>query len=539
MEKRLTTLRSTAATVGLSIAAAAGTLFGFAKFTANAGEEAQKLSQKLGIEIERFQGLAFAAHLADVDAHQFAVSIRFLNQNLAEAAQGNREALASLGELGLGFLAAQTGANRTDKALSAIADRFAKLPDGPEKTRIAMSLFGRAGSDMIPLLNKGSEGIDRLAARARVLGRVFDKEAAAQAAHFNDVWKETLFALQGVRNEVGIQLLPTMTPFLEGLRDWIAANRQLVAQNLRSVLIGLGIFLKVILATIKQLFVSTKGFIDALGGVENVAIGLAAAFGIFLSGKLLYAIGGVVQGLFQLTKGIALAKLVAFGELALIGAVVVAIGLAIEDVIAFFQGRNSITGILVEQFRAFFAYLAAEFPNVTKFLVGAFQLWLSWVNLLIRGWKLLYTTLFRVGSYIVGVLGPVVKGLIGVLSSPLSAAGSVFEKFLGPAMGQLGQFMSDLSQGEFKVAFQNAAHSINSGREPLAAFAPSGVPIPAPAAASSRQEQNFSVSAPITVTVPAGTPPERVAPAVERGVSTGIEGLLRGAQRSFKGGVAY
>jgi hypothetical protein len=48
---------------------------------------------------------------------------------------------------------------RMVEVLEAIADEFHDHPDGPWKTARAMSLLGRSGPSMIPLLNLGSGGL--------------------------------------------------------------------------------------------------------------------------------------------------------------------------------------------------------------------------------------------------------------------------------------------------------------------------------------------------------------------------------------------
>ena len=42
---------------------------------------------------------------------------------------------------------------------SEVANKFSKMEDGAGKVSLAVALFGRAGMDMIPILNKGSVGI--------------------------------------------------------------------------------------------------------------------------------------------------------------------------------------------------------------------------------------------------------------------------------------------------------------------------------------------------------------------------------------------
>jgi hypothetical protein len=43
-----------------------------------------------------------------------------------------------------------------------VADKFENLKAGPEKASIAIRLFGRAGADLIPVLNQGRDGIEGL-----------------------------------------------------------------------------------------------------------------------------------------------------------------------------------------------------------------------------------------------------------------------------------------------------------------------------------------------------------------------------------------
>ena len=47
------------------------------------------------------------------------------------------------------------------RAIVALADAFKVLPDGAEKSAIAVKLLGKSGSELIPMLDMGREGIDK------------------------------------------------------------------------------------------------------------------------------------------------------------------------------------------------------------------------------------------------------------------------------------------------------------------------------------------------------------------------------------------
>jgi hypothetical protein len=54
------------------------------------------------------------------------------------------------------------------------ADVFQKMPDGPEKTALALKLFGKAGVDMIPMLDQGSAGVQKLMGTVDAMGLTLD-----------------------------------------------------------------------------------------------------------------------------------------------------------------------------------------------------------------------------------------------------------------------------------------------------------------------------------------------------------------------------
>jgi hypothetical protein len=50
-----------------------------------------------------------------------------------------------------------------------LADHFKTLPDGAEKTALAMKVLGRSGAELIPLLNAGGAAIEELGSKAVIM----------------------------------------------------------------------------------------------------------------------------------------------------------------------------------------------------------------------------------------------------------------------------------------------------------------------------------------------------------------------------------
>lgn len=157
----------------------------------NAADELNKLSQKVGVGVQALSEFSFAAKLADVSNEELSIGLRKLSQNIVEGDDAFRRIEVSVTNTD-GSLRA------TEDILRDVATRFAAMRDGAEKTALAVALFGRSGSELIPFLNQGGEGLRRMAEEARKLGVVLTKETAQAAEDFNDNLLRLGQAIEGV-----------------------------------------------------------------------------------------------------------------------------------------------------------------------------------------------------------------------------------------------------------------------------------------------------------------------------------------------------
>lgn len=107
-----------------------------------------------------------------------------------------------------------------DVLLGETADKFKDMPDGIQKTGIAMTLFGRsAGPDMVTLLNQGSEGLKEIAANADKYGITLTAGNVVAARQFVLAHKDMDAAVEGVRIQIGNFMIPVMTTLTETLSN--------------------------------------------------------------------------------------------------------------------------------------------------------------------------------------------------------------------------------------------------------------------------------------------------------------------------------
>jgi hypothetical protein len=136
-------------------------------------ETLAKSIQKVGIAAADLQKLQFAAQQSGVGIEALEKGMVKLSVNMANLSGKATPATRELANLGI------TAKTSTLEAMEKLADQFAKMPDGAQKTALAVAEFGKAGAELIPLLNRGGEGIKELSDEAEKLGIVLKGETIA------------------------------------------------------------------------------------------------------------------------------------------------------------------------------------------------------------------------------------------------------------------------------------------------------------------------------------------------------------------------
>lgn len=203
-------LKGAVAGFGAAIAGSAivGGLSAIVKKSIDAGDELFNLQAKTGIAANALIGLGNAAKLADVDQATLGKGLTKLSINLVKAAEGNDALARKFEALGVSIKGADGQVVSADVALKQVADRFADMPDGAQKAAAAVAIFGKAGADLIPLLNEGAAAMDEFTYKV-------SDDFAARSDLFNDTITELGIKTQGFGMELTDALLPALQSILE------------------------------------------------------------------------------------------------------------------------------------------------------------------------------------------------------------------------------------------------------------------------------------------------------------------------------------
>ncbi len=212
--------------LGLSgaLVGAGGTIAALTKISADVGDELAKMSQRVAISVETLSGYRLAADLADVSLQDFGTSLQRASRNIADAAKGTGEAADAFDALGIRVTDGSGRLKTAEQVMLEVAEKFARMEDGAQKTALAMDIFGKGGASMIPLLNQGSAALAAQRQEAEQLGATWTGAQAKLAEAFNDSFTRLKAALAGFRNAVSTYLFPFFTNVVESIlakiKEW-------------------------------------------------------------------------------------------------------------------------------------------------------------------------------------------------------------------------------------------------------------------------------------------------------------------------------
>jgi hypothetical protein len=178
-----TSLKGLAAGFGIAIGVTA--LTGFAKNAFDVAAAMDESAQKMGVTVEAFQRLNLAATQNGISQESLAGAMAKFNKNIGLLAQGSPQAAAAFAKIGLSF--DDLKGKAPEQQLAIIADALNKLPDVQQRVAVGAQIMGRGFSELLPLINGGSAGLEHYAEVSKQQGEL-STEDAKQLDALSDSW---------------------------------------------------------------------------------------------------------------------------------------------------------------------------------------------------------------------------------------------------------------------------------------------------------------------------------------------------------------
>jgi hypothetical protein len=201
------------ASVASSALSSVRSLVSFGQAQAEVIDNASKLAARLGMTYGEFAGLSLAADLAGVSMDTIGAASQKAEIAFARAAAGSATATAAFTGLGLSVeqLNGMSAADRFD----AIASAIAALPTEAQRAAAAVQIFGKSGSELLPLFAGGAEGIAAARAEAERLGLTLTNAQGQDVEAMNDSFTMVAKSIEGVVQQVVAYLAPAITAISE------------------------------------------------------------------------------------------------------------------------------------------------------------------------------------------------------------------------------------------------------------------------------------------------------------------------------------
>lgn len=228
-----------AVAVGAAASAGAAAMYGMAMKSAEATDRVDKMSAKIGVSKQAFQEWDYILGQNGMDVEKLQVGVKTLTQQMDAAAGGSKNAQAMFEQLGLSWQDSTGKLKSQEQMTNEAILALAKMENGTEKARLATELFGKAGIEMMPMLNNGAEGIEQLRKRAHDLGLVMSDEAVTAGVVLGDTIDDVKRTFAAVTTQIGVKLMP----MIQQAADWVLSNMPIIQKVVGKTfdLIGAGV----------------------------------------------------------------------------------------------------------------------------------------------------------------------------------------------------------------------------------------------------------------------------------------------------------
>jgi len=285
--------------------AAAFTVGAIVDFTEKAIESEaalDKLAQKTGLSVETLSALQATAEKSKVSFEELNVSLGMFSDKIFSALKTGGDLAKIFRDLGVSLTDDYGKILPVNQILQQVMDKFKAMPDGPQKTYVAMELFGRSGRELIPILNQGAEGLRKMRDEAEAGGTLVTAKQSKEALEFEEQIASLKLTLSAMWREVANGVLPTLKDLVTWLQN---AQRQSGAlSDFASGLVDLfkGISVVVLFASTNFMILGTN--IGGLCGIVFNQLIYNVQLVIQLFGVWVNTMKSVVDSVIQLGTGV-------------------------------------------------------------------------------------------------------------------------------------------------------------------------------------------------------------------------------------------
>jgi hypothetical protein len=283
--------------------------------TAKYADEVGLMSEKTGMSAKTVQELRYAFNQLDMDVGVIQSSMTMFTNKLKTAGKDGNETAIALQKLGISTKDLEGNTRPIPEMYDEVISKLSGVANESDRNILASTLFGKSFSEMLPLLEAGSEELARLRKEANDLGIVMSDEDITAARKFGDMMDSLKLQFQAIGYQIGQVFMPIIQDGLVPLfKDVIAPVVksivipvfQAFTNAIRNIKDNIQAFMPIIVAAgaaMATYILITKGalVIEALSKAWKVA---SAALALFRAGAKLTTVAQMALNTSWLTSPI-------------------------------------------------------------------------------------------------------------------------------------------------------------------------------------------------------------------------------------------
>ena len=225
---------SNLSTATVATVAAGKAIYDVGKKAISTGDEIQTLADKYNLSAEAIQRWNYIALQSDVSSDQLYKSMTKVRDAVGTAMLGETNSATEAIEALVGDISKVP--TDTEGAFSTIIAALSNVEDKTMQAYYANEIFGeKTATDLIPLLNKGADGLNQLSAEFESVGYL-SNEDVEQLSKFDNVINRITSKIENLVSKLGVALMPLLQVFADLLEDVIVPALELVMEFLQPII---------------------------------------------------------------------------------------------------------------------------------------------------------------------------------------------------------------------------------------------------------------------------------------------------------------
>ncbi|HEY9211098.1 MAG TPA: phage tail tape measure protein [Methylotenera sp.] len=241
----------------------------------------QDAADRTGASVEGYQAMANMLGLVGGTAEDAEMAFTKFNKGVAEGSSGADKNFAGLmKKLGIPLKNAKGELVGLTDVLPELAAGFAKNKNPAIQTRMAMELWGKSGTKMIPLLNGLADGSISL---EQAMKDIVNKQAITDLDNMGDSITALGTKTKNTLTNALAKMVPVIQPIIDSMSRWISENQEFLQSQIAGAITEVANAIKQVnwvetFKGIQATVADIRDFINAIGGVKTLIYGLGLAW---------------------------------------------------------------------------------------------------------------------------------------------------------------------------------------------------------------------------------------------------------------------